>query len=81
MPPRPSAVLPEPIRRIIDAAVNPSAPPSVRRYDLDWIRVGAFGLLILYHVGLVYGVYGWHVHSVHTFEWMREAILITNPGG
>ena len=57
----------------------PSAPSSARRYDLDWIRVGAFGLLILYHVGLVYGVYGWHVHSVHTFEWMREAILITNP--
>jgi glucans biosynthesis protein C len=59
--------------------VNPSASSSVRRNDLDWIRVGAFGLLILYHVGLVYGVYGWHVHSVHTFEWMREAILITNP--
>ena len=56
-----------------------SPAPSVRRYDLDWIRVGAFGLLILYHVGLVYGVYDWHVHSVHTFEWMREAVLVTNP--
>ena len=54
----------------------PSAPSSTRRYDLDWIRVGAFGLLILYHVGLVYGVYGWHVHSVHTFEWMREAYAV-----
>ena len=51
----------------------------MRRYDLDWIRIGAFGLLILYHVGLAYGVYGWHIHSVHTFEWMREAILVTNP--
>lgn len=59
--------------------MNPSASPTQRRYDLDWIRIGAFGLLILYHVGLVYGVYGWHVHSAHTFEWMREAILITNP--
>ncbi len=65
--------------RIIDAAVNPSASPTQRRYDLDWIRVGAFGLLILYHVGLVYGVYDWHIHSAHTFEWMREAILVTNP--
>jgi hypothetical membrane protein/peptidoglycan/LPS O-acetylase OafA/YrhL len=65
--------------RIIDAAVNPSSTPSVRRYDLDWIRVGAFALLILYHVGLVYGVYDWHVHSAHTFGWMREAVLITNP--
>lgn len=54
-------------------------PPSARRYDLDWIRVSAFGLLILYHVGLVYAPYDWHIQSVHTFEWMREAVLITNP--
>ncbi|WP_288757996.1 acyltransferase family protein [uncultured Brevundimonas sp.] len=59
--------------------MTPQAAPSIRRYDLDWIRVAAFGLLILYHVGLVYGVYDWHVHSVHTFEWMREAVLVTNP--
>ena len=59
--------------------VTPPASPSARRHDLDWIRVGAFGLLILYHVGLVYAPYDWHVHSAHTFEWMREAVLITNP--
>ena len=59
--------------------MTPHAAASIRRYDLDWIRVAAFGLLILYHVGLVYGVYDWHVHSDHTFEWMREAVLITNP--
>ena len=59
-------------------AVQTPAPP-VRRLDLDWIRVSAFGLLILYHVGLVYAPYDWHVHSVHTFEWMREGVLITNP--
>ena len=33
--------------RIIDAAVNPSSTPSVRRYYLDWIRVGAFALLMM----------------------------------
>ncbi|WP_293825309.1 acyltransferase family protein [uncultured Brevundimonas sp.] len=59
--------------------MNPSTSSTQRRYDLDWIRVGAFCLLILYHVGLVYGVYDWHIHSAHTFAWMREAILITNP--
>ena len=41
--------------------------------------MSAFGLLILYHVGLVYAPYDWHIQSVHTFEWMREAVLITNP--
>jgi len=58
--------------------VNPAATP-VRRLDLDWIRVSAFGLLILYHVGLVYAPYDWHIHSRHTFEWMREGVLVTNP--
>lgn len=52
---------------------------STRRNDLDWIRVAAFGLLILYHVALVYAPYDWHVHSAHTFSWLHEALLITNP--
>lgn len=52
---------------------------STRRNDLDWIRVAAFGLLILYHVTLVYAPYDWHVHSAHTFDWLHEAVLITNP--
>ena len=25
-----------------------------RRYDLDWLRVLAFGLLIFYHTGMLY---------------------------
>lgn len=53
--------------------------PSQRRNDLDWIRVAAFGLLILYHVALVYAPYDWHIHSAHTFEWLHEALLLTNP--
>ena len=58
-----------------------SAPPapSARRNDLDWIRVAAFGLLILYHVALVYAPYDWHIHSAHTFDWLHEALLLTNP--
>ena len=52
---------------------------AVRRTDLDWIRVCAFGLLILYHVGLVYGPYDWHIRSAHIFEGLREAVLVTQP--
>jgi glucans biosynthesis protein C len=30
-------------------------PPLPQRlYFLDWLRVGAFGLLVLYHVGMYY---------------------------
>lgn len=50
-----------------------------RRADLDWIRVCAFGLLILYHVGLVYSPFDWHIRSTHSFAWMRQALLLTSP--
>src|SRR5579862_7165801 len=33
---------------------------AVRRFDLDWIRVSAFGFLILYHVGMVYVPWWYH---------------------
>jgi glucan biosynthesis protein C len=56
-----------------------STPSAPRRADIDWIRVAAFGLLIVYHVGLVYAPWDWHVHSPHTFEPLRYAALVTNP--
>ena len=59
--------------------VSDSPAPTLRRNDLDWIRVAAFGLLILYHVALVYAPYDWHIHSAHTFPWLHEALLLTNP--
>ena len=36
-----------------------------RRHDLDWVRVCAFGLLVLYHVGMYYVTWDWHVKSPH----------------
>jgi peptidoglycan/LPS O-acetylase OafA/YrhL len=50
-----------------------------RRYDLDWIRVGAFFLLILYHVGMFYVPWDWHVKSPHTVEKLEWAMFLTNP--
>ncbi|MET0545914.1 MAG: acyltransferase family protein, partial [Caulobacterales bacterium] len=56
-----------------------SALPTQRRADVDWIRVGAFGLLIIYHVGLFYAPWDWHVHSDHIVQPLKSAVLITNP--
>lgn len=50
-----------------------------RRADLDWLRIGAFGLLILFHVGLVYAPYDWHIQSTHRFGWMEGALLLSSP--
>ena len=56
-----------------------NAPPSTRRHDLDWIRVGAFSLLILYHVGMFYVPWDWHVKSGHEVTGLIPAMLLTNP--
>jgi len=36
-----------------------------RRYDLDWLRIAAFGLLILYHVGVVFVTWDFRIKTVH----------------
>ena len=38
-------------------------PPTERLYFLDWLRIGAFALLVLYHVGMYYVTWSWHVKS------------------
>lgn len=52
---------------------------SDRRPDLDWIRVGAFFLLILYHVGMFYVPWDFHVKSPHPVEWLEPLMRLTNP--
>ena len=54
-------------------------PPSRRRYDLDWIRVGAFFLLILYHVGMLYVSWDFHVKSPRIVEAIQPVMMLTNP--
>lgn len=57
------------------------ATPSAqqRRYDLDWIRVGAFLLLILYHSGMFYVPWEWHVKSSHRIDALEPIMLFTHP--
>ncbi len=53
--------------------------PTVRRYDLDWLRIIAFGLLILYHVGMFYVTWGWHVKSVYASPSAEPLMRLVNP--
>jgi glucans biosynthesis protein C len=50
-----------------------------RRYDLDWVRIGAFLLLILYHVGMYYVTWDWHVKSPHAAAAVEPLMLLTSP--
>lgn len=50
-----------------------------RRYDLDWVRVCAFGVLILYHVGMYYVTWDWHVNSPHAGPALEPFMLLSAP--
>jgi surface polysaccharide O-acyltransferase-like enzyme len=55
------------------------AATAARRYDIDALRVFAFGLLILYHVGMLYVTeWGWHVKSSYQQEWLQVPMLVLN---
>jgi len=61
----------------VSAIAAPALPG--RRHDLDWIRVGAFMLLILYHVGMFYVPWDWHVKSTHEIAALEPVMMLTNP--
>lgn len=51
-----------------------------RRADLDWLRIGAFALLILYHCGMFYVAdWGWHVKNSETYSWLQDLMKLVNP--
>jgi len=51
-----------------------------RRYDLDWLRVLAFGVLIFYHIGMMY-VQNWnyHIKSEYKSDFLENIMLLVNP--
>jgi glucan biosynthesis protein C len=53
-------------------------PHSDRRYDLDWIRVIVFGLLILYHVGMVFVPWDFHIKNESIADWLKWPMSFLN---
>ncbi len=49
-----------------------------RRYDLDWLRIAAFALLILYHVGMVFVTWDFHIKTAHPARWVEAPMLLLN---
>jgi hypothetical protein len=58
---------------------NEAVPATGRQHHLDWIRVSAFGLLILYHVGMFYVPWDWHVKSRHAGSGIEPLMYLTQP--
>jgi len=50
-----------------------------RRHDIDALRVLAFGLLIIYHVGMFYVAdWDYHVKSSYQVEWLQVPMVFSN---
>lgn len=55
-----------------------SRVPIPRHYGLDWLRVAAFAILIVYHVGMVFVPWGFHAKSPHGAPWAVLPMLAVN---
>ena len=60
--------------------MNDTSPTPPRRLtELDWLRIIAFGLLILYHVGMYYVRWPWHVKTPHPVPALETWMQWLNP--
>jgi len=50
----------------------------MRRYELDWLRVFVFALLIFYHVGMFFVPWGFHIKNNTVYEWLVYPMLFLN---
>lgn len=50
-----------------------------RRHDIDALRTLAFGVVILYHIGMYYVAdWGWHLKSPHAASWLQWPMRAVN---
>ncbi len=50
----------------------------MRRYDLDWLRVLVFALLIIYHVGMLFVPWGYHIKNNVIYDWLKYPMWFLN---
>ncbi len=52
---------------------------ATRRHDLDWVRIGAFLLLVPYHVGMYYVTWDWHIKSPVVSHALEPLMILSAP--
>jgi surface polysaccharide O-acyltransferase-like enzyme len=50
-----------------------------RLYFFDWIRILAFFVLILYHTGMYYVTWDWHVKSPYASDAIEPLMILSSP--
>mgnify|MGYP001475444277 CR=1 FL=1 len=51
---------------------------KTRRYDIDWIRVLVFDILILFHVGMFFNTWDWHIKNDNLVNWLQYPMAFTS---
>lgn len=57
---------------------SPLRAAPARHFGLDWLRIGAFTLLMLYHAGMVFVAGDWLV-KLGQIEWLSYPMLFVSP--
>jgi glucans biosynthesis protein C len=58
---------------------TPTDSSPERQHYLDWLRIIAFGLLVLYHVGMYYVSWDWHIKSPHVLTALEPWMRLVSP--
>ncbi|MFL6672941.1 MAG: acyltransferase family protein [Massilia sp.] len=57
----------------------PASNHAARLFFLDWVRIVAFFVLILYHVGMYYVSWDWHVKSPFASDALEPYMMLSAP--
>lgn len=60
-------------------AVPPTSPSGQRLYFLDWLRILAFATLVLFHIGMYYVSWDYHVKSPFAGPGLVPWMRLTGP--
>jgi hypothetical protein len=58
---------------------TPADQSASRLVFADWVRILAFGLLVLYHAGMYYVTWDWHIKSPHASAVLEPWMRLVSP--
>ncbi|WP_448662191.1 acyltransferase family protein [Sphingomonas sp. CJ20] len=62
-----------------EASPLPPIATGRRHFGLDWLRIAAFALLILYHIAMVFAPWDWVIHTPHRYAALIPPMALLTP--
>ncbi|MBX3563396.1 MAG: acyltransferase [Sphingomonas sp.] len=62
-----------------DPTLAASLRASQRHYGMDWLRIAAFALLIVYHIAMVFAPWEWVIHTPHRYAALIPPMALLTP--